>query len=160
MRATHATSPTVYESVYRSADFQELRSRLRRFVFPMSAAFLAWYLLYVLLASYAPALMAVKLVGNINVGLVVGLLQFVSTFVITMLYARFATLRLDPLAHSLRDRIEDAIAHGDAGVAGVPQATGWSGSGWEPRDPVGAGHTGEVHTGAVHTGPPHAGVPA
>ena len=153
MRATHATSPTVYESVHRSADFQELRSRLRRFVFPMSGAFLAWYLVYVLLASYAPALMAVKLVGNINVGLVIGLLQFVSTFVITTLYVRFATQRLDPLAHDLRDRIEEALAReaaGHPGGAGAPQPRGWSGTGWEP--PAGPG--------AERAGAPPAGVPA
>ena len=34
--------------------------------------------------------MAIKLAGNITVGLVLGLLQFVSTFVITTLYVRFA----------------------------------------------------------------------
>ena len=50
----------------------------------MTGLFLAWYLLYVLLANYAPSFMAIKVVGNINVGLVFGLLQFVSTFVITM----------------------------------------------------------------------------
>lgn len=151
MRATHATSPTVYESVHRSADFQELRSRLRRFVFPMSGAFLAWYLLYVLLASYAPALMAVKLVGNINVGLVVGLLQFVSTFAITTLYVRFAAQRLDPLAHDLRDRIEDALAREAAGdLGGAPQPDSWSGTGWEP--PAGPG--------TARAGAPRAEVPA
>jgi uncharacterized membrane protein (DUF485 family) len=150
VRATHATSPTVYESVQRSADFQELRSRLRRFVFPMSGAFLAWYLLYVLLASYAPALMAVKLVGNINVGLVIGLLQFVSTFVITTLYVRFAAQRLDPLAHDLRDRIEDALAREAAGDAGAPPADSWSGTGWEPP----------AQPGSLRAGAPPAGVPA
>jgi uncharacterized membrane protein (DUF485 family) len=81
---------------------------LRRFVFPMSAAFLAWYLLYVLLASHAPGLMGVKVLGNINLGLVVGLLQFVSTFAITALYVRFAARRLDPVAAELRARIERA----------------------------------------------------
>lgn len=150
MRATHATSPTVYESVQRSADFQELRSRLRRFVFPMSGAFLAWYLLYVLLASYAPALMAVRLVGNINVGLVIGLLQFVSTFVVTTLYARFAAQRLDPLAHDLRDRIEDALAREATGDTGAPPAGSWSGTGWDaPAQP-----------GSRRAGAPPAGVPA
>ncbi|MEO6881940.1 MAG: DUF485 domain-containing protein, partial [Mycobacteriaceae bacterium] len=30
-----------------SPEFQELRSLLRRFIFPMTAIFLAWYLVYV-----------------------------------------------------------------------------------------------------------------
>ena len=76
---------TVYEHVQASPEFAELRSRLRRFVFPMSAAFLLWYLIFVLLASYAPGLMAVPVLGNINVGLILGLLQFVSTFAIATL---------------------------------------------------------------------------
>ena len=45
---------TIYEQIQASSEFAELRSKLRRFIFPMSAAFLIWYLLYVLLASYAP----------------------------------------------------------------------------------------------------------
>lgn len=72
----------------------------------MTAAFLAWYLLYVLMATYARGFMSHKLVGNINVGLVFGLLQFVSTFLITGLYVRYASRRLDPLAERLRARVE------------------------------------------------------
>jgi uncharacterized membrane protein (DUF485 family) len=99
---------TVYEEVQASPEFVELRSRLRRFVFPMSAAFLVWYLIYVLLASYAPGFMAIKVFGNINVGLIIGLLQFVSTFVITTVYVRFANKNIDPAAEKLRERIEGA----------------------------------------------------
>ena len=80
----------------------------------MTAVFLAWYLLYVLLASYAPAFMATKLAGNINVGLVFGLLQFVSTFLITFLYVRFADRKLDPLAADLRSDIEGRHVEGSA----------------------------------------------
>lgn len=98
---------TVYQEVQRSAAFADLRSRLRRFVFPMSAAFLLWYLAYVLLASYAPGFMATRIAGtNITIGLVIGLLQFVTTFTITMLYVRYADRRLDPPATALREEIE------------------------------------------------------
>jgi uncharacterized membrane protein (DUF485 family) len=95
----------VYEQAQASPEFRLLRSRLRRFVFPMSALFLAWYLAYVLLASYARPFMAIKLMGNINVGLVLGLLQFVSTFVITTLYVRFARRDIDPAAAEIRRRM-------------------------------------------------------
>jgi uncharacterized membrane protein (DUF485 family) len=87
-------------------EFQELRHRLRSFVFPLTGLFLGWYLLYVLLATYAPKFMAIKLVGNINVGLVFGLLQFVSTFLITWAYVRYADRKLDPLAAELRSELE------------------------------------------------------
>lgn len=90
-----------------SPDFVELRRRLRVFVFPMTVFFILWYLLYVLVADYAPDFMAIKLAGNINVGLVFGLLQFVSTFVITGLYVRYANRRLDPMAEKMRMEIEE-----------------------------------------------------
>jgi uncharacterized membrane protein (DUF485 family) len=99
---------TVYEQVQASPEFADLRSRLRRFVFPMSVLFLAWYLLYVVLASYAPGFMAIKVFGNINIGLIIGLLQFVSTFAITTIYVRYANKHLDPAAEKLRQQIEGA----------------------------------------------------
>ena len=99
------TAGSVYEQAQASPEFQALRRRLRRFVFPMSALFLGWYLAYVLLASYAKPFMAVKLAGDINVGLLLGLLQFVSTFVITILYVRFARRAVDPAAAEIRLRM-------------------------------------------------------
>ncbi|GAA4529826.1 DUF485 domain-containing protein [Amycolatopsis samaneae] len=98
---------SVWEKAHDSAEFRELRSRLRRFVFPMAILFLAWYLLYVLLADYAHGFMSTKLFGNITVGLVFGLLQFVSTFLITWLYVRYANKKLDPVAEKIRADIEE-----------------------------------------------------
>ncbi|GIG37125.1 DUF485 domain-containing protein [Cellulomonas pakistanensis] len=89
-----------------SPEFAELRSRFRRFAFPMTAAFLGWYLLYVLLSTYAEDLMSTRVVGALNVGLLLGLGQFVSTFLITWLYVRHANRRLDPLADRMRGELE------------------------------------------------------
>ncbi|SOB86192.1 DUF485 domain-containing protein [Streptomyces sp. 1331.2] len=82
--------------------FTELRAAYRRFVFPVTVAFLLWFLAYVLCSAYARGFMATKVVGSINVALVFGLLQFVSTFGIALAYGRFAARRLDPLAAALR----------------------------------------------------------
>jgi uncharacterized membrane protein (DUF485 family) len=100
------TSETIWERAHESTEFRELRSRLRRFVFPMTAVFLLWYLLYVLLADYAHGFMSTKVFGNINVGLIFGLLQFVSTFAITWWYVRFTARRFDPLSEQLREELE------------------------------------------------------
>lgn len=89
-----------------SAEFVTLRQRLRGFVFPMTAFFLAWYFLYVLLAAFAPHFMATRVVGNVNIGLIFGLLQFVSTFAITTMYVRFANHNLDPLSSRIREQVE------------------------------------------------------
>jgi uncharacterized membrane protein (DUF485 family) len=95
-----------WEKAQAEPEFQELRRRLRNFVFPVSALFLVWYLLYVILSVYAPAFMSTKIAGNVNIGLVLGLLQFVSTFAITWWYVAFAGKRLDPLAGKIREELE------------------------------------------------------
>ncbi|CAL9424693.1 hypothetical protein SUDANB105_01915 [Streptomyces sp. enrichment culture] len=92
----------VYLEVQRSAAFQEVRSRYRRFVVPASAAFLAWYVGYVVTATTAPGFMARPVVGAVNVAMVAGLGQFLSTFLLTWAYARHARLRRDRAALELR----------------------------------------------------------
>jgi uncharacterized membrane protein (DUF485 family) len=102
------TAPTSDDFVRMQAspEFQELRHRVRRFVFPMTGFFLAWYLVYMLLATYAHAFMATKVFGYVNLGVLLGFGQFVTTFGITILYVRFAGRTLDPRAAKIRDELE------------------------------------------------------
>ena len=72
-----------YRQAQESPEFTELRRRFRSFAVPMTVAFLAWYLLYVLLSSYAHDFMSTKVFGDVNLGLLLGLGQFVTTFLIT-----------------------------------------------------------------------------
>ena len=95
-------TPEQHLEIQASPEFQELRSRLRRFIFPMSGVFLIWYAVYVLLGAFAHEFMAVKVWGNVNVGLLIGLGQFVTTFAITGIYVRFANRNLDPRAAVIR----------------------------------------------------------
>jgi uncharacterized membrane protein (DUF485 family) len=99
----------IYEELHDSPDFDDLRRRYRRFVIPWTVAFLVWYLLYVIMSNWAHDFMSIKLVGNINVALVFGLLQFASTFLIAWLYARYMNRHVDPLARSLVTRYDAAI---------------------------------------------------
>lgn len=96
-----------YIQLQRTDEFQDLRRRFRGFVFPMTAFFLAWYFLYVLAAIFAPGFMSTRVVGLINVGLIFGLLQFVTTFAITFIYARWANREFDPRAEALGRRMEE-----------------------------------------------------
>lgn len=95
-----------FEQVQKSEDFALLRGRFRRFAFPLTGLFLVWYLLYVLLSTYAVGFMSTRVIGHVNVGLLMGLGQFLTTFVITGLYVRHANRKLDPLAAKLRTEIE------------------------------------------------------
>lgn len=96
-----------YIDVQRSPEFVSLRKKLRGFIFPMTAAFFLWYALYVVLSAYARDFMSIKLFGNVNVALVLGLLQFATTFLIAWLYARLAGRKLDPAAEALKVRVEN-----------------------------------------------------
>jgi uncharacterized membrane protein (DUF485 family) len=107
--AIHSDS---YVAVQNSDDFVALRRALRAFVFPATAAFLCWYLLYVLLSAYARDFMGTKLIANINVAFVFGILQFVSTFGIAILYSRYADKKLDPLADKIRGEMETGALGG------------------------------------------------
>lgn len=106
-----ATSPENIDFVHvqQSEDFQVLRTTHRSFVFPLAILFLAWYLVYVLLAMYAPHLMGQKVLGGVNLGIVLGLLQFVTTFAITGAYVAFANRKLDPQSALLREEMERGI---------------------------------------------------
>jgi uncharacterized membrane protein (DUF485 family) len=102
------TSSDKYLEVQQSEEFGRLRRTVRSFVFPMTVAFFLWYALYVLLSAYARGFMGVKLFGNINVALLFGLLQFVTTFLIAWYYSRYAAQQIDPLADKIRDELEAA----------------------------------------------------
>jgi uncharacterized membrane protein (DUF485 family) len=102
-------SAGAYESAQVTPDFVELRGRYRRFAFPMTAAFLSWYAMFVLLSVFAADFMSTLLWGNISIGLVIGLGQFASTALITWLYVRHANRRLDPLAEKLCHELEGSL---------------------------------------------------
>ncbi|MBB1243189.1 DUF485 domain-containing protein [Streptomyces durbertensis] len=93
----------IYLAVQRSPEFQEVRRRHRRFVFPATVAFLGWYLLYIVTATAAPELMARPVgAGPVNVGMLAGLGQFASTALLTWLYVNRARRRWDKEAFDLR----------------------------------------------------------
>ena len=98
-----------YQRIHATDEFAELKRSYLRFVVPLTVAFMAWYLLYVLMSNYAGDFMGHKVFGNINVALIFGLLQFVTTFGIAIWYARFAARRMDPLADQLRAEYDKEI---------------------------------------------------
>ena len=101
-RSPHQTSGhAVYVELHDSAEFKELRKKYRAFAIPWTVAFLAWY--------WATGFMDAKVVGNINVALVFGLLQFVSTFAIAILYSKHAAKNFDPLARGLETRYNEEV---------------------------------------------------
>jgi uncharacterized membrane protein (DUF485 family) len=91
----------LYDRLHATPEFHELKRRHTSFVLPATLAFLSWYLLYVVMSMWAHDFMSTQVVGNINVALIFGLLQFVSTFTIAWMYSRYMTAKVDPLAREL-----------------------------------------------------------
>ncbi|MDO4610532.1 DUF485 domain-containing protein [Corynebacterium sp.] len=87
-------------------EFQGLRTTFRSFTFPLTIAGLVWYIAYVLFATFAPDLMGTPVFGDVNLGIILGLLQFVTTFAITWWYISFANKKLEPVQASIREEME------------------------------------------------------
>ncbi|HLR27848.1 MAG TPA: DUF485 domain-containing protein [Ruania sp.] len=106
--ASRAPTPTAaqYQRIQESDDFTQLRSNFRAFSIPMTVAFMVWYFSYVLMSAFATDVMSTPVVGSLNLGLVWGLGQFVTTFLITWLYVRRSRVKLDPLATKIYDELE------------------------------------------------------
>lgn len=103
-------SEEAFLEVQNSAEFAELRKTFRGFAFPMTIAFLVWYFAYVLASVFAKDFMSQSFLGfdNFNLGHFLGLMQFVTTFLITALYIRHANTKLDPISARIRERLEGA----------------------------------------------------
>ena len=104
-----------YIAVENSEKFKTLKRRHRSFVLPVAVLFLLWYFAYVLLADYAHEFMSTPVFGNINVGLILGLGQFVTTFAITTWYVSYSNRKLDPLADEIRADLASG-GYSDGGV--------------------------------------------
>ncbi len=98
-----------YQRIHATDDFRQLQRAYRSFVIPLTIAFMVWYLLYVIASNWAGDFMGTKVVGNINIALVFGLLQFASTFAIAFWYSRFSAKKMDSIADSLRDQYEREV---------------------------------------------------
>lgn len=100
--------PTAAEwrEMQQNPEFLDLKKTFRSFTFPMSIAFFVWYLFYVIFATYQPELMGKDMFMGMNLGIVLGLLQFVTTFIITAIYIKFANKNIEPKAAHIREVME------------------------------------------------------
>ncbi|CCI83071.1 DUF485 domain-containing protein [Corynebacterium otitidis] len=94
-----------YVAIQHSPEFRRLRSTIKSFTFPVTALGLVWFYGYSILAIYRPDLYAVSVFGYVNVGIVLGLAQFATTFLITWAYMRFANRRVEPQQAAIRAQV-------------------------------------------------------
>ncbi|HTF44798.1 MAG TPA: DUF485 domain-containing protein [Terriglobales bacterium] len=82
------THLSVWDRVAASPEFKNLIARKKRFIVPAFIFFLVYYFLLPILVGYAPALMARKVWGNVNIAYLFALSQFFMAWIIAGLYVR------------------------------------------------------------------------
>lgn len=102
----HRPAAAEYRYVQGTEEFSRLRSTFRSFTMPLTVAGLLWYIGYVLVATYAGDFFGNPVPVFGNVGILLGVLQFVTTFLITWLYIGFANKKLEPMQAAIRDDME------------------------------------------------------
>lgn len=102
----HSPTEAEFIEVQASEEFADLRKTFRGFVFPLFVAFIAWYVFYIVTATFFPDTMAKSVFDNINLGMVLGLAQFVTAGLITWGYVKFADNKLDPASEHIRAMME------------------------------------------------------
>lgn len=105
----HRPAAAEYRYVQGTEEFSKLRSTFRSFTMPLTVAGLIWYIGYVLVATYAGDFFGNSVPVFGNVGILLGVLQFVTTFLITWLYIGFANKKLEPKQAAIREDMETGV---------------------------------------------------
>jgi len=69
-----------------------------RFLVPMTIIFMVGYIGLTVIAGFAKGLMAVKIVGSLNLGFALIAFNYVLSWVLALVYERIANRIFDPLA--------------------------------------------------------------
>lgn len=103
----HAPTPEEFLAMSESKEFGDLRRTFRGFAFPVTIGFLAWYLFYIVTATFAVDFVETRVYGAINLGMVLGLAQFATAGLITWAYVHFADTKIDPATEAIRAEMEN-----------------------------------------------------
>jgi uncharacterized membrane protein (DUF485 family) len=96
-----------WERVAAMAEFKKLVAAKRRFIVPATLFFIAYYFALPLLVGYAPALMARKVFGTVNLAYLFALSQFFMAWILAGLYVRAAG-GFDALAQCILGKLKGA----------------------------------------------------
>ncbi|MEY9996363.1 uncharacterized membrane protein (DUF485 family) [Streptomyces sp. V4I8] len=103
--------PAPSRRISEDPEFHSLRRAQRRFGVRATLLSVGGFLLYVLLSHSFPGLMNQRLLGNLTLGLTLGLGQFVVMGVTAWCYLRHMRTRVDPLARGLESRLHQHEAN-------------------------------------------------
>jgi uncharacterized membrane protein (DUF485 family) len=80
------------------AAVQSLVAAKLRFLVPMTIIFMVGYIGLTVMAGFAKGLMAVKIVGSLNLGFALIGLNYILSWILALVYERIANKIFDPLA--------------------------------------------------------------
>ncbi|MEE2040810.1 DUF485 domain-containing protein [Nocardiopsis sp. CT-R113] len=109
-RRARAIAAHACERISVDPRFVKLRRRFAIQSVLLVSSFLLCYLSYLVLSAYARDFMGIEIVDSVNVALVMGIGQFLLTFVLAWAFVRFSERAIDPLAEEIRDRAGDVGA--------------------------------------------------
>jgi len=92
MNTSDAQSTAAHEAV------RSLVAAKLRLLIPMTIIFMTGYIGLTVLAGFAQGLMAIKVIGSLNLGYTLITLTYVMSWVLALVYERIANNRFDPLA--------------------------------------------------------------
>jgi uncharacterized membrane protein (DUF485 family) len=96
---------TEWDRIAATQEFQDLMATKKVFIIPAFLFFLIYYFALPVLVGYAPAFMATKVIGNINLAYLFALSQFFMAWTIAFLYVKAAG-DFDKLAKDIIDKAE------------------------------------------------------
>lgn len=95
-----------WAEIARNPLFKELHRKKTFFLYGWWAVSAVSYFLLLLGAGYTPGIFSIEVFGNINIGYLFALAQFVISFVIAIYYGWIADTTFDRLTNELIDQIK------------------------------------------------------
>lgn len=80
------------------AAVQKLVAEKLKFLVPMTVIFMVGYIGLTALAAFAKPVMAIKVIGSVNLGFVLIAANYVLAWILAIVYTRVANATFDPLA--------------------------------------------------------------
>jgi uncharacterized membrane protein (DUF485 family) len=90
MQAAQTDSPTKWDEIAESREFQNLMATKKVFIVPAFIFFVLYYFALPVLVGYAPGLMSTKVIGQVNLAYLFALSQFFVAWLIAGLYVKAA----------------------------------------------------------------------
>ena len=99
----YEASTTEWDRIAATQQFKDLMATKKIFIVPAFIFFVVYYFTLPILVGYAPAFMATKVIGNVNIAYLFALSQFFMAWIIAGLYVKAAN-DFDRLSKDIIDK--------------------------------------------------------